>query len=68
MINKEKCQWVKDEKTGDLVMLCHGKEEGARIPEQVMKYSSDDYSQATRFKVKELKGNIEKLLGCDTDD
>ena len=61
----KKCQWVTEKDTGDLVMMCRGEEERARIPKQVLGESCCPHN-TSHMSIDVLKKNLENELLCDT--
>ena len=66
--SKEKCEWVTDSKSGDLVMKCFDGHEGARVPKEVVETSEIHNSENQVIAVDRLKKHLEKELNCKLDD
>jgi len=57
----EKCRWLKEEYSGDLLLMCcNDSIELARIPQIVIGYSSIENGEKIKVNVKALKKYIEK--------
>ncbi len=58
-----KCEWITDKSTGDLIMKCHDNKKRARVPKATIDAttSTADHSNIV---IDKLKRNIEKDLNC----
>ena len=57
------CEWIIDNKTGDLVMKCHDDKEGARVPQAAIKATSSP-NGFNNVVLEKLKVQFEEALHC----
>lgn len=59
------CEWIIDNKSGDLVMICHDDKEGARVPKAAISATTSS-TGFNNVVVEKLKLQFEQTLHCIT--
>jgi len=62
-----KCEWIIDQKTGDMIMKCHDNKERVRVPKAAIDATTSSLDQ-TNIVIDKLKSNVEKKLNCKTKE